>query len=146
MQLSGGYVQLSYLGVKSHKESVGIVLHAGGGPANSKLPGNNGAAALEHRDLRRRQISFILKKPEERRENTSYWRMWRASKCSFVCNDLAIIYKSQTFSAVWKWNREHLCLSYRAHGDGDVKVLGSIVLLEGVDIKPNLTNTQTHTG
>lgn len=62
-------IRVCYLGVKSHKESVGIVLHAGGGPANSKLPGNNGAAALEHRDLRRRQKSFIL---NARREEGKY--------------------------------------------------------------------------
>lgn len=27
------------------------MLHAGGGPANTKLPGNNGATTLENRDL-----------------------------------------------------------------------------------------------
>lgn len=31
--------------------------------------------------------------------------------------------------------------AYRTHGDRDVKVLGPIVLLECVDIKPNLINT-----
>lgn len=35
-----------------------------------------------------------------------------------------------------------VCESYRTYGDGDVKVLGSVVLLEGVDIKPNLKNKQ----
>lgn len=33
-------------------------------------------------------------------------------------------------------------VSYRAHGDRDVEVLGAVVLLEGVDVKPNLRNTQ----
>jgi len=32
--------------------------------------------------------------------------------------------------------------AYRAHGDGDVEVLGSVVLLEGVDVEPHL---KTHT-
>lgn len=39
-------------------------------------------------------------------------------------------------------------MPYRAYGDRDVKVLASVVLLEGVDVKPNLKNTQTqkHSG
>lgn len=44
-------VQFSYLEIKSHIESVGVMLHAGGGPADSKLPGNYGTAALENWDL-----------------------------------------------------------------------------------------------
>lgn len=35
-------------------------------------------------------------------------------------------------------------MTYRAHGDRDVKVLASIVLLEGGDVKPNLKNTKKH--
>lgn len=38
-----------------------------------------------------------------------------------------------------------VCVSYRGHGDRDVKVLGSVVLLEAVDVKPNLRDTDTHT-
>lgn len=35
--------------------------------------------------------------------------------------------------------------TYRAHGDGNVKVLGSVVFLEGVDIEPDLiTHVHTH--
>ena len=37
----------------------------------------------------------------------------------------------------------HLCVSYRAHGHRDVKVLGSVVLLVGVDVKPDLKETHT---
>lgn len=37
-----------------------------------------------------------------------------------------------------------MIMSYRVDGDRDVEVLSSIVLLERVDIKPNLKN-QTHT-
>lgn len=43
--------QFNYPRVKSHKEGVRVVLHAGGGPTNSELPGNDGAAALEHWNL-----------------------------------------------------------------------------------------------
>lgn len=35
--------------------------------------------------------------------------------------------------------------TYRAHGDGNVKVLGSVVFLESVDIEPDLiTHVHTH--
>lgn len=91
---------MSYLGVKSHKESVGIVLHAGGGPANSKLPGNNGAAALEHRDLRRRQISFILKNQRSGGKIQAIEGCGGPRNVVLGANLCAIIYKSQTFSAV----------------------------------------------
>lgn len=36
------------------------MLHAGGGPPNSKLLGNNGAATLEHRNLKRRRGAKII--------------------------------------------------------------------------------------
>lgn len=57
LQLPVECVHSSHLGVKSHVYSVGIVLHAGGGPAYSKLPGNNGATTLENRDLKSRQTA-----------------------------------------------------------------------------------------
>ena len=44
---------VTYPLAEGHVEGVGVVLHTGGGPANTQLPGNDGAAALEHRDLRR---------------------------------------------------------------------------------------------
>lgn len=50
-----------------------------------------------------------------------------------VVNTMMTILQSMYQSEMW---------AYRAHGDGDIEVLGSVVLLEGVDVEPDL-KTQT---
>lgn len=109
--------QLIYLGVQSHKKSVGIMFHAGGRPADAKLPGNNWTSSLENRDLKMDKRRHLIKKLFSYTYN-------RAKQISCIC----------------------VCETYRTHGDWNVKVLSPIVLLEGVDVKPNLRHGEKGQG
>lgn len=128
--------QFNYPSIKSHKKSVGVMFHAGGGSTNSKLPGNDGAAALEHWNLMTKtQQTITLREMVtksagkfEKKKKTAHMKSNRSAR------------KLKThFNTA-------LNGPYRTHGDGDVKVLGSVVLVEGVDVKPELQNAnkQTH--
>lgn len=54
----------SYLEIKSHIESIGVVIHASRRSADSKLPGNYGTAALENWNLKERKFEALCEKCE----------------------------------------------------------------------------------
>ena len=85
---------------------------------------------MHEEDLRTRIFLGIMEPP---RWNTGIWKEDR--KLHFTEETRKILLKR-----MWRAPKCRNCASYRAHGDRDVKVLVPVVLLESLNVKPNLRN------